>query len=254
MIDPRVAAVESRLAGVESIVAVTGGKGGIGKSFVASALALVNAKEGKRVGLLDLDFTSPSTHVILGYETGFPTEEWGIDPAVHHGVHCMSIAHFAPDQPAPMRGEDVTNALLELLAITRWGELDLLVIDMPPGIGDAALDAMRLLGRAQYVVVAGSSKVVLNSVRRTVRLLREVGAPMIGVVENMQRRSGDTVKALAEEERLPYLGRVPYDDAVEDAIGDPDRLAATEAVKSLRAIMAQARAAAGREAIEEESA
>ena len=190
MLDPRYAAVDARLEGVKKILAVTGGKGGIGKSFVSSALAASLAAGGRRVGLLDLDFTSPSAHVILGFETGFPSEEFGIDPHVHHGVHTMSIAHFAGDAPAPLRGDDVTNALLELLAITRWGELDVLVIDMPPGLGDAALDTIRLLGRAEYLVVAQESKVVLESVRRAMELLRRLEAPMIGMVENMQRRDG----------------------------------------------------------------
>lgn len=237
MLDPRRAAVDARLEGVKRIVAVTGGKGGIGKSFVSSALALASARAGRATGLLDLDFTSPSDHVILGFETGFPTEEFGIDPADHHGIRCMSIAHFAGDAPVPMRGDDVTNALLELLAITRWKELDLLVIDMPPGIGDAALDAMRLLERAEYVVVAGSSRVVLESVRRTVRLLQDVRVPILGIVENMRRKEDDGVRRLAEAQGLPVLGTVDFDETLEDALGDLDRLAATTAVRSLAAAL-----------------
>ena len=234
MIDPRFAAVDARLEGVKRILAVTGGKGGIGKSFVASTLAAVLAHAGRRVGLLDLDFTSPSDHVILGFETGFPSEEFGIDPHVHHGVHTMSIAHFAGDAPAPLRGDDVTNALLELLAITRWGELDVLVIDMPPGLGDAALDTIRLLRRAEYIVVAQSSKVVLASVRRAMRLLRNIEAPMLGMVENMHRREGDAVGALAASFEVPILGRLPYDDEVEDALGDVDALLETAPAMALR--------------------
>jgi ATP-binding protein involved in chromosome partitioning len=237
MLDPRTYAVEARLESVKRVVAVTGGKGGIGKSFVSSALALASARAGHPTGILDLDFTSPSDHVILGFPTGFPTEEFGIDPADHHGIRCMSIAHFAGDTPAPMRGDDVTNALLELLAITRWKELDLLVIDMPPGLGDAALDAMRLLKRAEYVVVAGASQVVLESVRRTVRLMQEVGVPILGVIENMRRKDGDTVAALAAERGLPLLGTLPYDDTLEDALGDSDALAATPAVRALGALL-----------------
>ena len=237
MLDPRTFAVDARLESVRRIVAVTGGKGGIGKSFVSSALALASANAGHETGILDLDFTSPSDHVILGFPTGFPTEEFGIDPAEHHGIRCMSIAHFAGDTPAPMRGDDVTNALLELLAITRWKELDLLVIDMPPGIGDAALDAMRLLKRAEYVVVAGSSRVVLESVRRTVRLMQDVGVPILGVVENMRRRDGDAVARLAADQGLPVLGALPYDESLEDALGDPEGLAATDAVRALGEIL-----------------
>lgn len=233
MLDPRLAAVDARLEGVDRIVAVTGGKGGIGKSFVASALALASANAGRATGLLDLDLTSPSDHVILGFETGFPSEAWGIDPSDHHGVRCMSIAHFARDEPVPLRGQDVTNAILELLAITRWGALDLLVIDMPPGIGDAALDAMRLLKRAEYVVVAGASRVVLESVRRTVRLLGEVGVPVLGIVENLGEGASDAVARLAAEQGLPVLGVVPRDETLEGALGDPVRLGATPAVRAV---------------------
>ena len=237
MLDPRLAAIDARLAGVRRVVAVTGGKGGIGKSFVSSALALASANAGHATGILDLDFTSPSDHVILGFPTGFPTEEFGIDPSDHHGIRCMSIAHFAGDTPAPMRGDDVTNALLELLAITRWPELDLLVIDMPPGLGDAALDAMRLVKRAEYLVVAGSSRVVLESVRRTVRLMQEVGVPILGVVENMRRVGRDGVTDLAASRGLPFLGALPLDDDLEDALGDPDALAATAAVCALAEVL-----------------
>ncbi len=234
MLDPRLAAVDARLEGVRRILAVTGGKGGIGKSLVASTLAAVLADAGRRVGLLDLDFTSPSDHVILGFETGFPSEEFGIDPHVHHGVHTMSIAHFAGDAPAPLRGDDVTNALLELLAITRWGELDFLVIDMPPGLGDAALDTIRLLRRAEYLVVAQSSKVVLESVRRAMQLLRNLDAPMLGIVENMRRRDSDAVDAMAALFDVPVLGRLPYAESVEDALGDVDALLQTPPALALR--------------------
>jgi len=233
MLDPRVAAIDARLEGVRRIVAVTGGKGGIGKSVVSSALALASARAGHATGILDLDLTSPSDHVILGFPVGFPAEEFGIDPADHFGIRCMSIAHFAGDAPAPLRGGDVTNALLELLAITRWKELDLLVIDMPPGLGDAALDAMRLLKRAEYLVVAGASRLVLVSVRRTVRLMQEVGVPILGVVENMRRGDDDAVVGLAAQRGLPVLGALPFDDALEDALGDVEALAQTPTVRAL---------------------
>jgi ATP-binding protein involved in chromosome partitioning len=227
MIDPRIAAVEARFAGVKRIVAVTGGKGGIGKSLVSSALALALARAGKRTGLFDLDLTGPSDHLLLGVECGFPSEEFGIDPLQHEGIGFMSIAHFAGDVPAPLRGDDVTNALLELLAITRWGELDALVIDMPPGLGDATLDAMRLLRRAEFLVVTTPSLVVREVVRRTLRFLSEQQAGVIGVLENMASGDDAAARALAAEYELPFLGSLPFDESVEAASGDVDRLAAT---------------------------
>lgn len=224
MRDAREAAVDVRLEGVERIVAVTGGKGGIGKSFVAASVALAAADAGQRVGLLDLDLTSPSAHVILGFETHFPAEPFGIDPPEHAGVRTMSIAHFARDAAAPLRGEDVTNALVELLAITRWGDLDLLVIDMPPGLGDAALDVIRLLRRAEYLIVATASPVALASIRRAVALLGRLDVPVIGVLENMRRKETDVVKALAAEYGHPYLGALPFDPDLEDRFGDVTKL------------------------------
>lgn len=237
MVDPRLAVLEDRLASCRRIVAVTGGKGGIGKSFVASTLALVLARSGRRTGLLDLDFTGPCDHLFLGAAEAYPTEEWGIEPPDVAGVRFLTVASFVKDRPAPLRGPDVTSAFVELLAVTRWGELDVLVVDMPPGIGDALLDAVRILRRAEYLVVANPSKVVVETVRRTVRLLAELRAPIVGVLENMARGDDATVRALARECGVRYLGAVPWDAALEAAIGDPDALVRTDAASALRAVL-----------------
>ncbi|MCK5023812.1 MAG: P-loop NTPase, partial [Candidatus Aenigmarchaeota archaeon] len=142
--DPRLEIIDRRLEKIKKIVAVSGGKGGIGKSSAASTLALMLSKAGHKVGLLDLDFSSPSTHVILGIEDLYPVEEKGIIPPEIYGIKYMSIIYYTGDNPSPLRGGDISNAIIELLAITRWEELDFLVIDMPPGIGDIALDTIRL--------------------------------------------------------------------------------------------------------------
>jgi ATP-binding protein involved in chromosome partitioning len=226
-VDPRPAVVEDRLAGVKRIVAVSGGKGGTGKSVVASTLALLLAGRGLRTGLLDLDLTGPSDHVILGAPTGFPSEEFGIDPPRVHGVAFLSVTHFVKDHPAPLRGQDSSDVLLELLAITRWGSLDCLVIDMPPGLGDATLDAVRLLRRAEYLAVATSSGVVLETVRKMLRLHAGLGTRVAGLVENMQRQARPEVAALAAEFGVPCLGALPFDESLEAAMGDVGRLRAT---------------------------
>jgi ATP-binding protein involved in chromosome partitioning len=238
LIDPRLSCIEERLAGVKRIFAVTGGKGGIGKSLVSTSLALVRSQGGSRTGLLDLDLTGPSDHVILGFETGFPAEEFGIDPPVLQGIRFMSIAHFAGEAPVPLRGADMTNALLEILAITRWGELDELVIDMPPGLGDATLDALRFLSRAEFVVVTTSSRVVLATVRRTLRFLTGLRARVVAVLENMEREPSSVVAELAREFDVPFLGALPFDDSVEQATGDPARLSRTRVVAALRECVA----------------
>ena len=234
MRDPRLAAVDRRLEGVKRILAVTGGKGGIGKSLVSSVLALVLAEKGHRAGLLDLDLTGPTDHVILGLDEGFPTEKFGLEPPVLAGIRFMSVSYFVGANPVPLRGADVTNALIEILAVTRWGELDALVIDMPPGLGDAMLDAVRLIRRAEYLVVATRSRVVLETVRRTLRFLVELRAPVVGVLENMSPGDSRAVRELAGSFGLPFLGALPRDETVEGAIGDLSRLARTPLVAALR--------------------
>lgn len=225
--DPRLVAIDKRLAPVGRLLCVTGGKGGIGKSSLASLLALVLARRGLRSALLDLDLTGPCDHVILGAGDRFPSEEFGIEPPVVHGLQFMSVAWFLRDRPVALRGADVTNALLEILAITRWEPADVLVVDMPPGLGDTALDVARWLPRAESLVVAGSSRVVLETVRRMLGLLRGLGLPLAGVVENLQRAESDAVPSLAAEYGVPFLGALPFDQGLEAALGDPDGLAAT---------------------------
>lgn len=232
--DPRLAVIDERLRDVKRILAVTGGKGGIGKSMVASTLALTLAGQGRRAGLLDLDLTSPSDHVILGIDPHFPDEEFGIDPLQFQGVAFMSVTCFSGDTPAPLRGADVTNALLELLAITRWGELDVLVIDMPPGLGDITMDTVRLLRRAEYLAVATSSPVVLETVRKTLALHGKLETRMAGLVENMKRRESPAVPELAARFGVPHLGALLFDESIEQAVGDAGALAATPFAAALR--------------------
>jgi len=233
-VDPRLAAVRRQLRDVHRIVAVTGGKGGIGKSLVASTLALTLGENGKRTGLLDLDLTGACDHLILGTAKIVPHEDHGLEPPLVHGVRFMSVAHFVGDEPAPLRGTDVSNALIELLAISRWGELDVLVVDMPPGLGDATLDAVRLFDRGEYLVVATRSKVVVETVRRMLRLLAQTRSKVTGVVENMRRVEADDVRDLAREADTPFLGALPFDDSVEDALGQVERLLATPFAGAVR--------------------
>jgi ATP-binding protein involved in chromosome partitioning len=232
--DPRLAVIGARLRETRRIVAVTGGKGGIGKSLVACTLAVALERRGLRIGLLDLDLTGPCDHLVLGVELARPREEAGLVPHAAHGVRFMSIAHFAGERPLALRGSDVSNALIELLAITRWGELDLLVIDMPPGLSDAALDAARLLGRAEHLVLATGSPVVVATVRRTLGLLAQLRARTLGVLENMRRGDGSSaVRALAERAGVAFVGALPFDEGVEGALGDPARLARTAVGRGL---------------------
>ncbi|UCE84772.1 MAG: P-loop NTPase [Deltaproteobacteria bacterium] len=232
--DPRGSVVDRRLEGVRRIIAVGGGKGGIGKSLLASTLALTLAEEGRRAGLLDLDLTGPSDHVVLGIDACPPREDFGVEPRLVHGIRFMSIVAFVGSRPTPLRGVDVSNALLELLAITRWGTLDVLVVDMPPGLGDAMLDAVRRIPRAEHLVVATGSRVVLETVRKHLQLLRRIEAPVVGLVENMSRGGSAAVRALADELEVPLLGVLPFDAELEEATGDVARLSRTSVVGAVR--------------------
>ena len=206
MSDPRLAVIERRFDQVGKVIAVSSGKGGVGKSMVATSLALNLRDKGYKVGLLDLDFTSPATHVILGVEGLYPEEKYGIIPPMALNMRYMSITHYSLDEPAPLRGIDVSNAIIELLAITKWGELDYLVVDMPPGIGDATLDTIRLIPKLEFVVITTPSKVAYQSVRRLLVLFKKMGINVKGVIENMVMKETDYIKSEVSEIDVEYLG------------------------------------------------
>jgi ATP-binding protein involved in chromosome partitioning len=243
-VDPRPAVIERRLRGVRRIVALTGGKGGIGKSSVAVGLALGLAADGARVGLLDLDLWGPSDHVILGVARPGLGEDGGLVPDVVAGVRFMSIASIVGDDPALLRGDDISNAIVELLAVTIWDDLDVLVVDMPPGFGDTLLDSARYLPRAEYVVVTTPSELTLVTTRKTLELLRRLDLPVLGLVENL-RRDGDARGAggaaagdAAADGNLRLLGTIGYDERYEASLGDPARLRGTAFYRDVRAVAA----------------
>ncbi len=228
MSDPRLAVIERRFSKVGKVLAVSSGKGGVGKSMVATCLAMNLRDKGYTVGLLDLDFTSPATHVILGVEGLYPEEEYGIIPPLAQGLRYMSITHYSLDEPTPLRGVDMSNALIEVLAITRWGELDYLIVDMPPGIGDATLDAIRFIPKLEFVVITTPSKVAYQSVRRLLVMLKKIKVTVTGVIENMVMNPSEYVESEVAKLGENYLGSIDYSEVVEEAIGYPDRLTKTE--------------------------
>jgi ATP-binding protein involved in chromosome partitioning len=132
---------------------------------------------------------------------------------------------------------DVSNAIIELLAITRWGELDYLILDMPPGIGDATLDTIRLIPRIEFIVVTTPSRVAYQSVRRMLLLLKKLDISVVGVVENMVMKPSDYVSSDVEELDLRYLGSLDYDEALEDALGNVDKLSETGFYKKVGEII-----------------
>lgn len=225
--DPRTSIIGERMKDINKIVAVSSGKGGVGKSLIASTLALTLAQKGFRVGLFDLDFTSPSTHIILGIEDVHPKEEKGIIPPEVHGVKYMSIVYYSRDHAVPLRGFDVSNVLIELLSITRWGKLDYLILDMPPGIGDVTLDLIRLIKNTQFLIVTTPSKLAFETVKKLVSLLETMKTQVIGVVENMKMNDSNEIRRETEKLNLKFLIGIPYDSRVELAMGDVHKLLKT---------------------------
>jgi ATP-binding protein involved in chromosome partitioning len=220
---------------VDSIIAVASGKGGVGKSLIASTLALSLQQAGKKVGLLDLDLYGPSSHIILGVKDfDFPEEDKGILPPMVHGIKYMSLIYFSKDKPGAFRGEDVTNIIIELLAITRWDYLDYLIIDMPPGIGDETLDVLSYVPQASFLVVSTPSKVTHGAVEKLVDILIEEGTPFLGVVENMMHEM-KLVHTFSEN--VPWLGGLRFDVTIEDAIGKPSQLLATPFAKDVKELL-----------------
>jgi ATP-binding protein involved in chromosome partitioning len=230
--------INQRLSRIGRIIAVSSGKGGVGKSLVATTLALTLTRRGCKVGLFDLDFTSPSTHLILGVKDAQPKEDKGIIPPIVKGLAYMSLVYFSGDQPAPLRGADVTNALIELLAVTQWGKLDFLVIDMPPGIGDAVLDLVRLVKRIEFLIVTTPSLLAFETVKKQVRLLQDLKVPIIGVVENMKMNHAKNIKRETEKLGVKFLAGVPYDPKVEEAIGNETKLLDTLLAQGIKDVAA----------------
>jgi ATP-binding protein involved in chromosome partitioning len=237
MVDPRLNIIDKRMMKIGKIIAVSSGKGGVGKSLVACTLALTLSKSNFKVGLLDLDFTSPSTHVVLNIKGLQPKEEKGIIPPKAHGLRYMSIIYYSGDAPSPLRGADISNAIIELLAITKWPTLDFLVIDMPPGISDATLDTIRFIKRINFLVVTTPSKVAFETVKKLIRLLQRLKVPIIGVIENMKMKDSPFIRQQVKENGAPFLGEINFDFELEDSIGDLSQLLKTKFAKSLKKIV-----------------
>lgn len=236
--DARIGIIDKRLKNIKRIISVASGKGGVGKSLVASTLSLNLAKKGLKVGLLDLDLFGPSSHIILGAEKDkFPEEEKGIIPPKIDGINFMSIVYFTEDKPSPFRGVDISNIIIELLAITQWGKLDYLIIDMPPGIGDETLDIIRLVKKSEFLVVTTPSKVSMGAVGKLLKILKELNLPIIGVIENMKMTDSKLVKDSVSKMNLTYLDYISFDRNIEDSIGYTNKLLKSDFMKDFDKII-----------------
>jgi ATP-binding protein involved in chromosome partitioning len=176
------------LTNVKNIVAVASGKGGVGKSTTAANLALAWAAQGAKVGLLDADIYGPSQPLMMGVAGAKPVSTDGkhMSPLRAHGVEVMSIGFMIdPEQPMVWRGPMVTQALTQLLGETNWGELDYLVVDMPPGTGDIQLTLAQRVPVSGAVIVTTPQDIALLDARKGLKMFEKVEVRVLGVVENM---------------------------------------------------------------------
>jgi len=246
MIDPRLDVIGKRLEPVGRIIPVSSAKGGVGKSVCAALLALSFAQRGYRTGLLDLDFQGASAHLLLDVRLDFPEEESGIKPLRAGNLDFMSFVAFSREHAVPLRGSEVSQAMLELLAITIWDPLDILLIDMPPGIGDEIFDVLRYLRHPEFLVVTTPSRLVLHVVERLLAMLSELKVPMVGVIENMVRSGTDSQAAqLAETYGTTLLGSVPFEEGIDDLLaaaarGKPLPETLADGIRSITARIAPA--------------
>jgi len=228
----KVRAGVSRVQGVKNIIAVASGKGGVGKSTTAVNLALALRDEGAAVGLLDADIYGPSVPLLLNV-SGKPDSLDGktMEPMVGHGIKSNSIGYLIDaDAPAIWRGPMVTQALEQLLRQTNWGELDYLIVDMPPGTGDIALTMAQRLPVTAAVIVTTPQDIALLDARKGAKMFEKVEIPVLGVIENMavhvcsqcgyvEHLFGQGgAQRMAEEFGVPVLGSLPLTLSVrEDA-------------------------------------
>jgi len=211
------------LAGVRNIIAVASGKGGVGKSTVSVNLALALRQQGARVGLLDADIYGPSVPLMLGI-SGKPESLDGktMQPLQAHGLKANSIGFLIDDDaPAIWRGPMVSQALEQLLRQTQWGQLDYLMVDMPPGTGDIALTLAQKVPVTGAVIVTTPQDLALADARKGLRMFQKVDVPVLGVVENMsvhicpqcghaQAIFGEHGgRDMAAEYGVPWLGALP---------------------------------------------
>lgn len=234
--------------GVRNIIAVSSGKGGVGKSTVAVNLAVSLALDGARVGLMDADVYGPNVPLMLGVGNARPEIEGNkLVPLEAYGVRLMSMAVLKPgDEPLIVRGPILHGLVKQFLSDVRWGELDYLIVDMPPGTGDVQLSLAQLVPVQGAVLVTTPQEVAVADVRRALRMFETVAVPILGVVENMSYFvAPDTGtrydifgagggERLAAQYHVPYLGAVPLgldvreggDRGVPIVVGQPDSLQA----------------------------
>ena len=222
-------AAESLLPGVKHIIAVASGKGGVGKSTVAVNVSVALAQTGAKVGLMDADIYGPNVPMMMGVPAPPEKEGEKIRPAEAHGVKIMSMGFFVPEDTAVVwRGPMVHTAIQQFFRDVLWGDLDYLLIDLPPGTGDAQLSLSQIVPLTGVVTVTTPQEVALSDVRKGVMMFKKVNVPLLGMIENMSffvcGHCGERTEIFsfaggeraAEKFDVPFLGRIPLDPAIRE--------------------------------------
>jgi len=221
------------IPGVRNVVAISAGKGGVGKTTVAVNVALALLQAGARVGLLDADVYGPNVPIMLGLRGQPEAVGERILPLTGYGLKAMSIGLILkPDQAVVWRGPMLSGAIRQFLYDVEWGELDYLVVDLPPGTGDAQLSLAQSIPLSGSVIVTTPQDVSIADVSRGIQMFRQLKVPVLGVVENMSgyicAHCGQATdifgsgggRALAERYRVPFLGEIPLDPKIRIGGGD----------------------------------
>ena len=225
---------EGHLSGIKNIISVASGKGGVGKSTTAVNLALALHAEGARVGLLDADIYGPSQRTMLGVADDVKPElvdEKYLKPVIRMGIKSMSVGYLS-EEKAPMiwRGPMATRMLSQLMEQTIWGDLDYLVIDMPPGTGDIQISLAQKISVSGALIVSTPQQVALIDARKGIEMFNKVGIPVLGIVENMathicsncgQEESifgAHGAESMAKEYQVALLGSLPLDSRIREDV------------------------------------
>jgi ATP-binding protein involved in chromosome partitioning len=218
---------EDLIPTVKHTIAISSGKGGVGKSTVAVNLAVALAQQGAKVGLMDADMYGPNVPMMMGVRKQPEQQEGKLLPAESHGVKLISMGFFVPEEtPLTWRGPMIHTAIQQFFRDVLWGELDYLLIDLPPGTGDAQLSISQLVPLSGAVIVTTPQEVALHDSRKGLVMFQKVNVPLLGIIENMSYfvcgKCGERTEIFAygggeraaEKLGIPFLGRIPIDPAI----------------------------------------
>ncbi len=238
---------------VNKVIAIMSGKGGVGKSSVSSLLAVSLAKNGYKVGVLDADITGPSIAKAFGINSGTCTvSEYGMNPPLSKGgIKIISINLFLEneDDPVIWRGPLIAGAVKQFWEETNWGELDYLLVDLPPGTGDVALTVLQSLSVSGIVIVSSPQDLSLMVVKKAIKMAQKMNIPIVGLIENMsyvecpdcgrkiELFGNSAGEKVAGEMSLTFLGSVPWDNRI-NILMDTGQIEYYEKIDKLQAINA----------------